>query len=155
MKNPKYFLLLIIIGALSFVQISCKTPETKVEAAQEKVAEAREDLSEARQEASEEIMKAASAEEWRVFQNETEIKIKDTEARIDELKKKMKSTGRKVDAEITRQIDNLEFKVKELRGRVNNYEITRTDYSAFKREFNRDIDKLGEALQDFTVNNKL
>jgi len=42
----------------------------------------------AKQDATEEVMKAASEEEWHVFQNETALKIKDTESRIVELKKK-------------------------------------------------------------------
>ncbi|MDZ4708117.1 MAG: hypothetical protein SH818_06900 [Saprospiraceae bacterium] len=56
----------------------------------------------------------------------------------------MKSAGEEIENEISKQIDNLEFKVKELKERVKNYEKTRTDYAAFKREFNRDIAKLEE-----------
>lgn len=155
MKNSIYALLLMASASWSLSLPACKSPEAKIESAQEKVAEAREDLSEAKKEATEEIMKAASEEEWRVFKTETEYKIRETEKKIDELRAKMKSAGKKLDVEISNHIDNLEFKIKELKERVNNYEKTRTDYAAFKREFNHDIDQLGSALNDLVVNNKL
>lgn len=153
--HTPFTLLFILMGTSLLLSSGCKSPETKVEEALDKVQDAREDLTEAKQEANDEILKAASEEEWKVFESETEFKIKESERQIEVLKDKVKSEGKKMDAEISKQIDNLEFKIRELKDRVTHYEKTRTDYAAFKREFNHDMDALASALNNLMVNNKL
>ncbi len=142
---------LCVLGLLS---IGCQTSSQKVDDAKENVAEAKEELKEVVKDANAEMAKTANEEEWRLFKNETELKIKDTENQIADLKVKMKSSGKTMDAVYTKQIENLEQKIASLKERVNGYEKTQSDWASFKREFNHDMDELGQALKDLTVNNK-
>jgi hypothetical protein len=42
----------------------------------------------------------------------------------------------------------------DLQTRMDNYEHSKTDWESFKTEFNHDMEGLGQALKDVTVNNK-
>ena len=105
-------------------------------------------------EAQADAIKVANAEEWSVFKSDAEIKIKENEVRIGELKVKMKKSGKTFDAMYDKNIIALEQKNKDLRTKISNYESNQSDWEAFKREFNHDMDELGQALKDLTVNNK-
>ena len=73
----------MLIGGTFF--IACQSPREKEEEAKDKVQEAKHELKEAKQDANANAQKVASAEEWKIFKNETAQKIKDNEDRILEL----------------------------------------------------------------------
>jgi hypothetical protein len=125
-----------------------------MDAANENVEDAKEELKEAQQEAHTEAVKVANAEEWNAFKTESEVKIKDNQIRIDELKVKMKKPGQTFDAMYAKNIENLEQKNRDLKTRIGAYETNQSDWESFKREFNHDMDEVGQALRDLTVNNK-
>lgn len=154
MKNSKYIIFALALSSLGVLSTGCQSSSEKVDDAKANVAEAKEDLKEVVKDANAEIARAANAEEWRVFKNETELAIKDTENRIAELRTKMKSSGKTMDAVYSKKIDNLEESIKDLKSRVYVYETNQSDWASFKREFNHDMDELGQALKDLTVNNK-
>ena len=132
----------------------CKSPVQKEEAAKDKVQDAKQDLKEVRNDANAEAQKVATAEEWKTFKSESEVKIKNNEIRIAELKVKMKKRGKTLDALYAKRIETLEQKNRDLRTRLDAYEKSESDWEVFKREFNHDMDELGQALTDFTVDNK-
>ena len=125
----------------------CQTSDQKEQTAQDALDEAKADETAAAQ-------KVASAEEWQTFKAESETKINDNEIRIAELKEKMKKSGKTMDELYAQRIDTLEQKNKDLRTRMANYEQNQSDWESFKREFNHDMDELGKAMKDLTVNNK-
>lgn len=133
------------MGALLFV--GCK-PETKEEKeSQEKLQEAKEDVALAK--------KNANAEEWQTFKDSTDSVISQNEIRIAELKVKMKNTGKAIDAKYEKNIDLLEQKNKDLKVKIDTYKNdTKSDWQSFKREFNHDMNELGNALKDVTIDNK-
>lgn len=133
---------------------SCETEAQREEAAEEKVQEAQEELDEATQEAKFAAQKTASAEEWRAFKADIEEEITKNENRIAELKTQLKKSGKTFDKAYSNRIDTLEQKNKDLRARLVTYESNQSDWESFKREFNHDMDELGKALNDLTVNNK-
>ncbi len=134
---------------------SCQSSAEKSDTADAKVQDAKEDLKEAQKDANIAAQKAVEAEEWKVFKADTELKIKNNETIIADLKAKMKVTGKKLDAVYAKSIDDLEQKNKDLKNRMDVYgNNTQSDWNAFKREFNHDMDELGKALKDLTVNNK-
>ena len=94
------------------------------------------------------------AEEWKEFKNDSEIKIRNNEIRIAELKAKMNKPGTTLDPLYEKRIDTLEKKNRDLKARIADYEKSQSDWQTFKREFNHDMDELGQALKDFTVDNK-
>jgi hypothetical protein len=133
---------------------SCKSPAQKEDAAQAKVDDAQEDLNSAQDKADAATLKVATAEEWKIFKNESEIKIRDNEIRIAELKAKMKKPGKVFDSMYEKKIDRLEQQNRDLRVRIDSYEKSQSDWETFKTEFNHDMDELGNALKDLTVDNK-
>ena len=48
----------------------------------------------------------------------------------------------------------LEEKNASLKTKISDYENNQTDWESFKREFDSDMTKLGQAFKDLTVNNK-
>lgn len=139
---------------LTISVVSCKPDtrngmalEDKVQDAKENVQDAKDSLAVAR--------KAATVEEWQAFKNSTDSIINENEVRIAELKLKMKKTGKSIDAKYKENIDVLEQKNKNLKAKTATYKNDRSaDWQSFKREFNHDMDELGQAMKDLTVNNK-
>lgn len=124
----------------------CRPATPKEEASQARVTEAKEELKDAK--------KAATAEEWQAFKDESEIKIKNNETRIAELKAKIKKSGKKLDAAYQEKVDAMEQQNIAMKARINTFEKNgKNDWESFKREFNHDMDELAEAMKDLTINN--
>jgi exonuclease VII large subunit len=143
--------IITFIVATTFISAAilsaCNSATQKEEAAHDRVDDAKEELSDAR--------KAATAEEWKAFKDESELKIKDNEIRIAELKTKIKKSGNELDAVYEQKINNLEQKNKALQAKIDAYgNDLSSDWESFKREFNHDMDEFGSAFKDLTVNNK-
>lgn len=147
MKKPIITLVAIATLFSGTIFTSCGPSTPKEEAAQAQVKQANEELLDAR--------KAATAEEWKAFKDESEVKIKENEIRIAELKAKIKKSGKELEALYEEKIDALGQQNKDMKARISAYETdTKSNWESFKREFNHDMDKLGSALKGFTVENK-
>lgn len=141
--------------------ISCKSNADKeaeavqnMQEATQDLNQASQDLNEANQDAELDEQLAANNEEWNIFKNETKTKIDANETIIANLKLEIKKEGTKYDAVYAKNIELLENKNARLRARIEEYDKTRSDWETFKREFNSDMEELGVALKDLTVNNK-
>lgn len=154
MKRTIFILSATITLMAGIIFTGCQTTAQKQDAAQAKVKDARQDLNEAKQDANAIGQELATAEEWATFRSESEVRIKDNEVRIAELKAKMKKPGEVFDEMYAKKIDNLELQNREMRTRLTAYEKSQTNWETFKREFNHDMDELGKALKDLTVDNK-
>jgi len=132
----------------------CQTPTQKVDNAKVTVQDAKQDLKDAQKDANAELQKIATAEEWKIFKSESEVKIKDNEIRIAELKVKIAKPGQIFDDIYANKINTLEQKNSDLRIKMDAYEKSQSDWEKFKQEFNHDMDELGQALKDLTVDNK-
>ena len=144
-------ILLIVFG--TFFN-SCKSSSEKVEDAQNKVQDANADLKAVIKDSLTVEQKAANVAEWKIFRNESQVKIKDNEIRIEALKSKIKRGGSITNEANEGTVDSLEIKNKELVTRMDNYDRGKSDWETFKLEFNRDLDGLGESLKNFTIRNK-
>jgi len=133
---------------------SCQSSIQKQEAARDKVQDARQDLNAAQKDANAAAQVVATAEEWEAFRNDSELKIKANEIRITELNVKMKKPGEIFDEIYEKKITNLEQQNREMRARLVAYEKSQSNWESFKREFNHDMDEIGQALKDLTVDNK-
>ena len=153
MNKSKYALALTIAIA-GIISTGCNSAEKKEEAAKEEVNEAKQELKEVQEDANAEAQKIASAEEWAAFKTETEVKINDNETKIAELRVKLKKPGKILDPHYANRIETLKAKNEELKKRIIDYETNQSDWEKFKREFNHDMDELGSALKDFSVDNK-
>ena len=132
----------------------CKSPSQKEADAQGEVQDAKEDLNNAQNEANAEQQKVATAEEWDAFKSEADAKIKSNEVRIAELTVKMNKPGEILDPLYKKRIQTLEQQNRDLKERLYAYEKSNSDWESFKREFNSDMNELGDALKDLTVDNK-
>lgn len=126
----------------------------KEEAARVKVENAKSDLKDARIEANTLAQKVATAEEWRIFKSESEIKIKANDVRIAELKVQLNKPGKLLDPLYVKRIETLEAQNRGMQNRIIIYEKNQSDWETFKREFNHDMDELGKALKDVFTDNK-
>jgi len=123
------------------------TPSTPEEtAAQAKVDSAKSELKEAQKE--------ATAEEWAAFKIESEEKIRINELSIADFKDRMSTSESQFDALYVEKIDKLEKQNKNLKAKIENYEKRKSNWASFKSEFNHDMEELGKALSDLTVDNK-
>ena len=154
MKNIIFIASLSLLAITSGALSSCQSSAQKAETADIKVEDAKKDLKDAEKAAVAANQQAANAEEWRVLKSETEIKIKNNETTIAELNAKMKASGKTLDAVYAKSIGALEQKNRDLKMRMDAYEKGPSSWSSFKEEFNHDMDELGAALKDLTVNNK-
>lgn len=154
MKSLLYNFLTAIMILIVSVLTGCQSTENKVDQAQENVEEAKEELQEVKQEAVAEAIQVANAEEWSAFKTDAELKIKNNQIRIADLKVKMKKSGKNLDEMYAKNIEALDQKNKDLTASIETYENNQSDWESFKREFNHDMDELGKALKDMTVNNK-
>jgi hypothetical protein len=143
---------LMFIGAGSFT--GCMSSDQKKEAAKAQVAAAEDNLSDVKYNAAVVEQKAATAEELKTFKLESELKIKNNEVSIVELKLKMKTPGSALDEVYAKRIDSLETKNKNMKTRMGDYEKIHSDWTKFKRDFNRDLDELGRKLKSLTVDSR-
>ena len=154
MKKTIFFLVATSVFIAGTIFTSCQSSTQKQEAAQLKVKEAREDLNSAKKEANEAVQIVATAEEWKTFKSESELKINANEIRISELKVKMNKPGEILDPLYANKIATLEQQNKDLRAKLYAYEKSQSNWESFKREFNSDMDAIGEAFKTLTVDNK-
>jgi len=151
----KTFIILAAASMLIAVSVftGCKSPAQKEEAAQAEVQDAQQNLDEAQTNANAESQKVATKEEWILFKSDAELKIQSNEDRIAVLTVKMNRPGEILDPLYKKKIQTLEQQNKDLKDRMIVYEKNQSDWSTFKREFNRDMDELGDAIKDLTVDN--
>jgi outer membrane murein-binding lipoprotein Lpp len=154
MKKIIYNLALATTMLAGTIFTGCQSSTEKVDAAQTEVKDAKQDLEEAKQKEAVEKQKAADAEEWKTFKIESEAKIKANEVRIDEQREKMKTSGKTVNELRAKKIDALEQRNKDLKAKIEAYEKNQSDWETFKREFNHDMEGLGEAFNDLGTDNK-
>ena len=124
---------------------SCDSKQENVEDAKEEVAEAKEELKEAQRELS---------AEYPAFKTEAEVRIDANEKRIAELRSVINQPGKKpLDEARAKRIDQLQEENARLKSRLYGYEQERSDWEAFKREFNHDMDELGNSFKDLGKDN--
>jgi hypothetical protein len=151
MKTPKIFVVVFMgLVSLALVKGCSRSSDQKFADAKARVVAAKQDVKEATAD-----VQAAAREEWLKFKDNANAKIAANEKCIDDYKEKMTTADGKLEKQYDRKIDALEKKNRELKSKLNDYQDSGKDkWEQFKREFNHDIDELGTALKDFTVDNK-
>ena len=150
------FTLSISTFMLGTILMGCQSSTKKEEVAQEKFQDAKENLEQVQYDANLSAQKkAAIAEEWNKFRNDTRATITENEIQIAELKVKIKKSGNRIDSIYYKKIDLLEQKNKDIEAKIKTYKNdTNSDWESFKREYNHDMNELGKALKDMTIDNK-
>ena len=151
--RKRILVLAIVSVAVGTIINGCQTQSEKVEAAKNRAENADSNLMVVQKDSLRAAKKATSVEEWKIFRNESQAKIRNNEIRIEALKTKINNNGGYANYTDRERIDSLEIKNKELVTRMDNYDNGKSDWETFKLEFDRDLDGLGESLQKFTVKN--
>jgi len=132
----------LIVGAFL---ASCNTSSEKVENAQNNVKEANKDLDKA----NEEYLKDVEN-----YRKETADKVMSNDQIIAELKAKLKHEKKEAKAEYKKKVDELEQKNSEMKKKMDDYKVEgKEKWEMFKRDFNKGMDDIGNALKDLTSNN--
>ena len=127
------------------VLTSCDSKQEKVEDAKEEVTEAKEELKDAQQEVN---------AEYPAFRKENDERIAANQTEIDRLRKIVAKPGEKpLDNARRDRIDDIERRNTDLRTRLDGYETKRSNWDEFKREFNHDMDELGNSFKDMGKDN--
>lgn len=153
MKKAFFTLIITILIAGTLLK-SCKPATKEEDAAKENLNNAKENVVTAREDLAD-AKRAATKQEWIEFKKETDSAISENEARIAELKVKIKNAGKSIDASYENKVDTLEQKNADLKVKLATYKSdVNTDWQSFKEEFKYDMNELGQALKGLTVKNK-
>lgn len=146
MKKSIFMMALMAIAVTGTALTGCKSAAQKNAEAENKVLDAQQDLEQAETEVVEQ--RQVNAEEWEAFRTEAELQIDQNEVQIAELKAAMNAPGATPDYEYEKKINTLEASNQDLEARMENYENDPgRDWDTFKREFNDDMNSLGQAFK--------
>jgi hypothetical protein len=154
MKKIIYLLGVTMLLTAGTVFTGCNSTSDKTDRAMDDADDAQQKLDEARAEEELQQQRTVTPEEWEVFRMETELKIKENEIKIAGLKAKIMKPGEILDPLRQKRIEELEERNNELKAELRNYNRSNSDWETFKREFNHDMEELGKALKNLTVDNK-
>lgn len=150
MKNS--IVILAILTTAFFT--NCKNNTEKEADAIEEVQNATENLDSITNQVKEEAITKANDAEWQTYKTQANKSIANNKARIVELQLAMNKPGKNFDTSYKKSISDLEAKNTALATKISDYENNQTDWDTFKREFDSDMEGMGKALKDLTVNNK-
>jgi preprotein translocase subunit SecF len=129
----------------SAILISCNTPSEKVENAETNVAEANADLNKANEEYIADVEN---------YKKETADKIAANNKSIEEFNARIEHEKKEAKADYKKKIAELEQKNSDMKKKMDDYKVEgKEKWETFKAEFSHDMDELGKAFTDLTVNN--
>ncbi len=121
------------------------TSSEKVEEAKTDVAEANKDLDKANEEYLADVQN---------YRTETDAKIAANELSIAEFNARMAKQKNDAKVAYKQKIAELEMKNSDMKKKMDDYKQDgKENWEKFKTEFNRDMDELGKAFNDFTTKN--
>lgn len=153
--KKSFFIFALSTIVTGFVFTSCKSDVEKEADAVEEVQDAKEDLNEVQNEVAADTVAQADNSEWNSYKTKAQASIAANETRISDLKSEMNKVGSKMDAKYKKSVTVLEEKNVALKAKIDGYKSSnKTEWESFKREFDSDMTKLGDAFKDLTVDNK-
>jgi peptidoglycan hydrolase CwlO-like protein len=148
MKNT--ILVLAVTAFMGGTMVAgCNSSDKKVENARDKVQDAKENMVEVTQE-----LNQALKDSIQQFKNESVVKISHYEKSIAEFKARIANEKKENKAIYEKKLAELEQKNSDMKKKLEDFKDEgQGDWRSFKSEFNHDMDELGQALKDLTVDN--
>ena len=144
MKIPNLIIAFISITTLALL-VSCKSPAEKVEKAEEEVTEANQNL----EKANEEYLNDVEA-----YRLQTADKIVANEKNIIEFNARIEAKKKDANDDYKKKVAELDKKNNDMKKKMADYKASgKENWENFKTEFNHDMDALGQAFKDLSVNN--
>ncbi len=147
MKKLIITISLFIFFAGSIVLTGCQSNAQKEQAAKQKVEQAQKDAEAAQLKTSNEL-------EWKAFKAESLLKINKNENNIASLRVKLNKPGKGLDPLYEARIKFLEKQNANLKIRIADFNGNPSEWESFKKEGIPDLEELGKAIKDFTIDNK-
>ena len=149
MKNKLLFLAISVFMAGTILN-GCQSSVDKVEDAQKKVQDAEDKVKEARLELDQAVKDSIIQ-----FKKDTEEKISAQEMIIADFKAKLVKEKKANKAIYEKKLAELEQKNSEMKSKLEEYKEEEQDkWSTFKDDFNHDMEELGKALKNFSIENQ-
>jgi hypothetical protein len=137
------FTLAIIVFIAGAMFTGCQSSADKVQDAKDNVAAANQALNQAVKDSIQQ------------FKKESAEKISNYDKNIADLKAKIAAVKKENKAAYEKKLTALEQKNIDMKKKLEAFKDDQIDqWNAFKREFNHDMDELGQAFKDLTVDNK-
>lgn len=132
--------------------INCKKDQEKEENEKEEMAyKTADSISD---EISTDSIAKSDITEWQNYKNEANKAIAENDTKILELRMGLKKTGKQLDKAYEKSVNELEEKNAALKRKIKDYKINDSNWDSFKREFESDMEGIGKAFKDLTINNK-
>jgi DNA anti-recombination protein RmuC len=148
MKKP--ILLLTMAGVVAAsVLSSCQSSSNNIDNQEDKLLKEQVDVVEAKQD-----LNQALRDSVRQFKMEAQNAITENNRKIDDFKQKIADGNKSAREKYESKISDLESKNKELQKRLDEFNDENGEkWASFKREFNHDMDEVGNSLEDMTKDN--
>jgi hypothetical protein len=141
-KNLTLAIIVIMAGTMA---TSCQSIQEKPKNEQDKIEEVMDNLKKAQKEA---------LAEYKKFKQESQVKINENEKYIAEYKAKIATEKSEIKIKLEKRLMEIEQQNNILKNKLKDFNEEEIDkWKSFKTEFNNDIDYLGEAIKNFTINN--
>ena len=151
MKNT-FLALTVAVFMAGTMFTGCQSSATKVENAEDKLQEAEGEVLDAKLDLNRAINDSVT--EYQKFKKEAEEKIIAQEKSIAEFKARIAKEKMENRAKYEKKLAELEQKNSDMKKKLDDYKDEgQSKWEKFKTEFNSDMDKLGKAFKDLTVNN--
>ncbi len=151
MKNSILILVSILFMTVTILS-GCQSTTTKEKNAEEKVQEAKNDLANAKTDLY--MIRLDTISTFEQFKIEAEKIIVAQEKNITEFKDKLTIKKKELNADYNEKLLLMENKNSELKRKLTDYKEDGQDkWIGFKNEFNHDMNELGKAFEDLTVEN--
>ncbi len=127
-----------------------QVPDKQSVKARENLKEEKKDVVEAKQDLK--VAQKDSVSEYQKLTRESEVKFKENEKRVADLRAAITKSNSKEMATDQKQVSVLEEKNYNLRKELADYKVLgQTQFTTFKARFNRDLDQLAKDLKDFKI----
>lgn len=151
MKNT-FLALTVAVFMAGTMLTGCQSSANKVENAEDKLQEAEGEVLDAKLDLNKAINDSVT--EYQIFKKEAEEKIIAQEKSIAEFKARIAKEKMENRAKYEKKLAELEQKNSDLKKKLDDYKDEgQSKWENFKAEFNSDMDKIGKAIKDLTVNN--
>jgi hypothetical protein len=152
LKKPVYTIAATALLAVTILT-NCNSSSHKIDNAEDKLQDAKEAVLDAKIDLN--LAVQDSITEFQQFKTESQNQIIANEKSIAGLKLSFADASQDNKILYEKKLFELEEKNSELKIKLAEYQQGDTDqWQLFKSEFKRDMDKLGKAFADFTINNK-
>jgi chromosome segregation ATPase len=152
MKSTIYSMVFTALSAVLFT--ACQPSTDQQDQTQAEVETVKQELQDVKDDTKQNAVSLANAEELKAYRSNSQTTIDNYETRIAQLNEEIKRSDRKENADYILKIQALEQRNKELKTKMDYYETNQSDWVSFKTEYDNNIDELGQALKDLTLNIK-